>query len=71
MRVGVSDSSRSGDTPREYRIDGDSFSLELSSVVVVCASFFFGFCGQKESKTGERECLENTNRNKIFLLRAR
>jgi hypothetical protein len=55
MRVGVSDSSRSGDTPREYRIDGDSFSLELSSVVVVCASFFFGFCGQKESKTGERE----------------
>jgi hypothetical protein len=68
MRVGVSDSSRPGDTPRGKNLllllllpQSDSFS-SLSTFV---ASFFFGFCGQKES-------LENTQTEiKIYFCYAR
>jgi len=70
MRVGVSDSSRSGDTLGNIGlmvILSPSSCPPSSSFV---RAFFFDFVVKKKVKR-ERESLENTNRNKIFLLRAR
>jgi len=70
MRVGVSDSSRPGDTPRGKISSSSSSTIGFFLLSESCRrlykELFFGFCGQKES-------LENTQTEikYIFVTRAK